>query len=98
MFRQVPTLPRTTIIRTVDANRKVVTQLPLRELWRDVGFSTTARGKSLTADDVREFLASGRVQFVIADVGFALHWIPASESIDFARSRPIRIQFGGTKS
>jgi len=53
----------------VGANLRVVTQLPLRELWRDDGLSTTTRGKSLTLDEVREFLASGAVQFVVADVG-----------------------------
>ena len=67
----------------MDANLRVVTRLPLRELWRDDGFSTTTRGKSLTFDDVRQFLASGTVQFVVADVGMAPRWIPASESFDF---------------
>jgi hypothetical protein len=60
-----------------------VTQLPLRELWRDDGFSTTTRKKSLTHDDVRAFPASGRVQFVVVDVGVAPRWIPASECFDF---------------
>ncbi len=67
----------------MDANLRVVTQLPLRELWRGDGFSTTARGKSLTHDDVRECLASGPVQFVIVDVGRAPRWIPTSECFDF---------------
>jgi hypothetical protein len=67
----------------VDANLRVVTQLPLRELWRDDGFSTTARGKSITHDDIREFLTSGPVQFVVVDVGRAPRWIPASECFDF---------------
>ena len=39
----------------MDANLRVVTQLPFRELWRDDGLSTTTRGKSLTLDEVREF-------------------------------------------
>jgi len=47
---------------------RVVTQLPLGELWRDDGFSSTMRRKSLTLDDVREFLSSGTAQFVVADV------------------------------
>jgi len=67
----------------VDANLRVVTQLPLRELWRGDGFSTTARGKSLTSDDVREFLASGPVQFVVADVGVAPQWVQTSECFNF---------------
>lgn len=67
----------------MDINLRVVTQLPLRELWRGDGFSTTARRKSLTHDDVREFLTSGPVQFVIADVGAAPRWIPPIDCFDF---------------
>lgn len=67
----------------MDAHLRVVTQLPLRELWRDDGFSITTWGKSLTFDDVRQFLASGTVQFVVADVGVAPRWIPLSECFDF---------------
>lgn len=67
----------------MNANLRVVTQLPLHELWRGDGFSTTARGKSLTHDDVREFLASGPVQFVVVDVGVAPRWIPTIECFDF---------------
>ena len=67
----------------MDANLKIVTQLPLCELWRDDGFSSTTRGKSLAQHDVREFLASGCVQFVVAELGAPLRWIPASECFDF---------------
>jgi hypothetical protein len=82
----------------VDAHFRVVTQLPLRELWRDDGFSTTTRGKSLTFDDVREFLASGTVQFVVADVGVAPRWIPASECFDFWRNEIKAHLASGTKA
>ena len=67
----------------MDNELRVVTRLPLQELWRDDGFSTTTRGRSLTAEDVRTFLISGPVQFVVADVGEAPRWIPASESFQF---------------
>jgi len=70
-------------MRSVDPNLRVVTHLPLRELWRDDGFSTTTRGKSLTDEDVRQFLTSGSVQFVVVDVGVAPCWIPASDTFDF---------------
>jgi len=40
----------------------IVTQLPLHELWRDDGFSTTARRKALTPKDVKQLLAPGLVQ------------------------------------
>jgi hypothetical protein len=56
------------MIPNVDVELRIVMNLPLRELWRDDGFITAAREKSLTGDDVGQFLASGPVQFVVADV------------------------------
>jgi hypothetical protein len=67
----------------VDANLRIITHLPLVELWRDDGFSTTKRGKFLTREDVRRFLKSGAVQFVVADVGAAPHWIPQGDCFRF---------------
>jgi len=67
----------------MDAHLRVVVQMPVRELWREDGFSTSTRKKSLSFHDIREFLASGTVQFVIADVGVALRWIPEGECFDF---------------
>jgi lactate dehydrogenase-like 2-hydroxyacid dehydrogenase len=70
----------------VDAKLRVVTHLPLRELWRDDGFLTTARDQSLTEEGVRKFLASGFVQFVVVDVGTSPRWIPKSECFRFWKS------------
>ena len=69
----------------MDARFRIVDRLPLRELWRDDGFLTTRRGRSLTDEDIRKFLASGLVQFVVADVGTALRWVPQSECFVFWR-------------
>jgi hypothetical protein len=60
-----------------------VIRIPLTELWRDDGFSTSQRQRSLTTEDVRQMLRSGPVQFVIADVGLAFSWIPESECFHF---------------
>jgi len=67
----------------VDVKLQIVTQLPLRELWRDDGSSTTGRLRSLTEEDIREVLAFGLVQFVVVNVGAAPRWIPTSECFDF---------------
>jgi len=75
-----------------------VTRLPLDELWRDDGFSTATRGKSLTQDDVRGFLASGNVQFVVAEVGAALRWIPVNECFDFWKKEAKPHLASGTKA
>ncbi|SRR5260370_27833088 len=67
----------------MDANLRVITHLPLAELWREDGFSTVKRGRSLTHELVRQVLASGPVQFVVADLGAAPRWIPESECFHF---------------
>ena len=68
---------------TMDTRLRIVTQLPLREVWRDDGFSTTKRGRSLAGPDIRQLLGAGVVQFVVADVGAVPRWIPPSECFDF---------------
>jgi hypothetical protein len=70
-------------VRNVDAKLRIVTHLPLRELWRDDGFLTTARGRSLTKKDVHKFLGPGPVQFVVVDVGTAPLWIPLKDCFAF---------------
>ncbi len=67
----------------MDAKLRVVTHLPLQELWRDDGFLTTARDQSLTEEGVRKLLASGPVQFVVVDVGAAPRWIPLKDCFAF---------------
>ena len=67
----------------MDAALKIVTQMPLTELWRDDGFTTTLRVRWLTADDITSLLRAGRVQFVVADVGVSPRWIPLDECYDF---------------
>jgi hypothetical protein len=70
----------------MDAALKIVTRLPLRELWRYDGFTTTARARSLTKDDVHSLLRSGPVQFVVVDVGASPCWIELSECFQFWKS------------
>ena len=67
----------------MDAKLRIITHLPLAELWRDDGFSTVERGRPLTREDVRQFLTSGPVQFIVADVGAAPRWIPEADSFQF---------------
>ena len=73
------------LLDRMDAALKVVTQMPLTELWRDDGFTTTSRVRWLTADDIRSLLRTERVQFVVADVGVSPRWIPLGECYDFWR-------------
>jgi hypothetical protein len=67
----------------MDAKLKLVTHLPLRELWRDNGFTTTSRGRWLTKDDIAELLRIRLVQFVVANVGAPLQWIQLNDCCRF---------------
>lgn len=67
----------------MNAALKVITQIPLIELWRDDGLFTTSRGRWLTADDITSLLRAGNVQFVVADVGLSPRWVPLGECYNF---------------
>ena len=55
----------------MDIKHRVVTRLPLQELWNDQGSLSQHRLRDLSISDLRTLLGSGKVQFVIVDVG---HW------------------------
>lgn len=67
----------------MDAKLRIITHLPLAELFRDDGFSTVERGRPMSREDVQQFLTSGPVQFVVADVGAAPRWVPEVDSFRF---------------
>ena len=67
----------------MDIARQIVTQLPLAELWRNDGLIPTTRIRYLSASDITDLLRDGQVQFVVADVGTPLRWIPLVECYDF---------------
>jgi hypothetical protein len=70
----------------MNAALKIVTRLPLQELWRNDGFATTSQIRSLKAEEIVGLLRVGRVQFVIADVGTLPQWITPAEGYDFWKS------------
>ncbi|HVF70472.1 MAG TPA: hypothetical protein VM940_02590 [Chthoniobacterales bacterium] len=70
----------------MDATLRVITRLPLEELWRDDAFSSRVRGAALSADDIIALLRAGPVHFVVADVGERPQWIPPQESYRYWKS------------
>ena len=58
---------------------RIATTLPLAELWSADGPVRARRGATLAGEDVRRLLAAGPVQFVVADVGRPLRWIPLAQ-------------------
>jgi hypothetical protein len=67
----------------MDASLRIVTHLPLQELWGNKGFTTTSRGRGLTDEDITSFLRAGPVQFVVVDVGVSPGWIALSDCYEF---------------
>ncbi len=67
----------------MDPEKRIVTRLPLTELWTDSGSLKGVRGASIGKDTIIQFLREGRVRFVVADVGNKLQWIPEIECFDF---------------
>src|SRR5690349_56011 len=58
---------------------RVVTHTPLTELWDDASPLLAKRNRTLNRDDLRLLLQAGAVQFVVAEPGLPLHWVPEAE-------------------
>ena len=56
-----------------------MTKLPLAELWDDGGTVIRERIRQLNTNDIAELLRVDPVQFVVADCGLKLEWIPTSQ-------------------
>ena len=66
-----------------DRRERVVTSMPVEQLWTDSGDLAAVRGGSLDGDAIRELLRRGPVRFVVANVGHPLEWIPAADRFAF---------------
>lgn len=66
--------------------QRIVTQLPLAELWNEMGPIASKLVRELYAEDIRELLRAGPVQFVVANVGDPLRWVPVAECFQFWKS------------
>ena len=64
----------------MDPILRIVTILPLTELWDERGTLTFERGPQLGRDDIASRLRAGETRFILADVGESLKWIPSSEA------------------
>lgn len=63
--------------------QRIVTKLPLKELWDENGTLSEGRIGSLGQNNLAELLRARPVQFVIADVGEKLDWIPTQDRFEF---------------
>jgi hypothetical protein len=63
--------------------QRVVSQLPLTELWDDTGTIDVSHIRDLTSADLRKLLQAGPVQFVVANVAAPLQWVPVGDCFRF---------------
>lgn len=70
----------------MDPALRVVTRIPMTELWNEAGPLSGSRGEALTLADLQQRLRRGPVRFVVADLGAPLRWLPASACFDFWKS------------
>lgn len=64
-------------------NQKVISRLPVEELWAGQRLVSTIKVRDLNASDIADLLRSGVIRFVVADVGKPYEWIPTNERYDF---------------
>lgn len=67
-------------------DQRIVSQTPLHELWNDRGVESEKELRELNAADIAGLLRVGKVQFVVADVGSPLKWVPVDECYGFWKS------------
>ena len=67
-------------------SERIITELPLRELFNESGAVKAVRQRDVAADDIRELLRAGSVRFVVANCGSKPIWIAQSERHEFWKS------------
>ncbi len=67
----------------MDNNLRIVTQIPLKNLWKEKENILAERKEYLTFENIKELLKKCKVQFVVADLGHKLVWIKYDKSFEF---------------
>jgi hypothetical protein len=65
---------------------RIITELPLRELFDEHGPVKAVRQRDLLADDIRDLMRAGSVQFVVAICGSKPIWVALAEQYAFWKS------------
>jgi hypothetical protein len=64
-------------------DQRIVTKIPLTELWDESGTLTGQRVRYLDVSNLTELLRAGPVQFLVAEAGLKLRWIPTQQRFEF---------------
>jgi hypothetical protein len=66
----------------MDPAQRIVTRIPLRDLWRDAGLLDAHRHGRVGRNEIPKLLRDGST-LVVADVGHPLRWIPEQDRFTF---------------
>jgi hypothetical protein len=75
----------------MDTKLRIVTNIPLTELWNDSGMLAHVRRQLLGFSDVAVHLRSESTRFVVADLGKPLQWIGRSPLLQLTQEIQGRI-------
>jgi hypothetical protein len=64
-------------------DQRIVTELPLTELWDETGALPGERVRHVDGNLIRGLMGTGQVQFIVANCGAKLNWIPMQERFEF---------------
>lgn len=67
----------------VRPDQRIVTKIPLTEIWDDSGTLASERIRYLDQTALRELMQSASVLFIVADCGLKLEWIPMEKRFQF---------------
>ena len=67
----------------MNAADKIVTSIPLKNIWTDESELPAKRIAYLTSEDIVQLLKKSAVRFIVADVGHKLQWIDTTQRFDF---------------
>jgi hypothetical protein len=70
----------------MDPSQRIVTSMPLVELWDESGPVPAARKRDLGVTELRDMLRGGAVRFVVADAGSPLRWLTDEDRFSFWKS------------
>ncbi len=64
-------------------SKRIITSIPIHELWDDRGTVNATHSRDLSADELRELLRRGPLRFVVVDVGSKPRWLPEPDCFGF---------------
>ena len=65
------------------SSARIVTQIPLNELWTPSQVLETNRIRLIRKNDLIGILRQTPVEFVVANIGYSLNWVPIDQCYPF---------------